>query len=148
MAAGRKTIPLETQLRVWYRDGWTCRYCGDPVFFGPSLKLLNISSPEHGYYHPHGKGDKILSLFQKKWASVDHVIPLSVGGNNSEENYVTACWECNLKWREKTIENGKPVPNKINKNASHVNWDGMASLYVVLDKKEDKVTKILKGLKI
>ena len=27
---------------------------------------------------------------------MDHVLPVSKGGQNSIENYVTACWDCNL----------------------------------------------------
>lgn len=143
MAKG-KTIPKAKQLAVWTRDNWTCRYCGDAVFFVPTLKLLNNLSQGHGYYHPNGKADMMLSLFQWKWASVDHIEPRSKGGSDSEDNYATACWNCNLKWGNKTFKDGKPQPNKINENVKTVKWDGFSSLYLTLSPTEDEWVKLLK----
>lgn len=136
----RKTIPAQVQLQVWKRDNWICKYCGDPVFFAPTLKLLNELSPGHGYYHPSGKEGSILPLFQWKWASVDHIKPVSKGGDNAIDNYVTACWECNLKYTDSL---DKPASNVNNKKAIAVNWDGLSSLYPKLCKNKDKWVKLL-----
>ena len=140
----RESIPKDIQLKIWFRDNWSCKYCGEAVFFAPTLKLLNKLSPKHGYYHPNGKADKILSLFQWKWASVDHVHPHSKGGKDGEDNYVTACWECNLKLNDKSEKQGKPKPNKVNKNSELVNWDGLSSLYLELSEKNDEWCKLLR----
>lgn len=141
----RKSIPKKVQLRIWKRDFWTCRYCGEPVFFLPTLKLLDELSPHHGYNHPHSKTGEVLSLFQWRWASVDHVNPTSKGGEDSEDNYVTACWKCNLYLNDITPEQGKPLPNKSNENAVKVNWDGLSSLYVKLCKNRDEWVNLLEG---
>lgn len=66
------------------------------------------------------------------------------GGTDSEDNYVTACWNCNLRWRNKTLKEGKPIPEKTNENAKQVNWDGFSSLYLRLNSKDDEWTKLLK----
>ena len=131
------------RLEVWRRDCWTCRYCENPVFFAPTLKLLNKINPNHGYYHPHGKNNKILSLFQWRWASVDHVSPKSKGGKNSLDNYVTACWKCNLTFSDKTKKEGKAEPMPISEVARNINWDGFSSLYLELSEEKDEWTKIL-----
>jgi len=123
----RKTIPLKVQLEVWNRDYWTCRYCGEPVFFAPALKVLNRINPNHGYYHRNGKSGAILPLFQWRWASVDHILPVTKGGENELDNYVTACWECNLKWNDRT--EGKPEPNHCNETAKNIGWDGLYGVY-------------------
>jgi 5-methylcytosine-specific restriction endonuclease McrA len=142
MPEKRTNIPKQIQLKVWNRDNWTCRYCGKPVFFAPALKLLDKKSPNHGYYHPNGKEENMLPLFQRGWASVDHVEPKSKGGEDSMDNYVTACWGCNLKWGQKTHSEGKHKPNELNK--SKVDWDGFSSLYLRLSDHEDVWTKLLK----
>jgi 5-methylcytosine-specific restriction endonuclease McrA len=139
----RKSIPKETQLLIWKRDNWTCRYCGEPVFFAPALKLLDKLNPNHGYYHKNGKSGSILPLFQWGWASVDHITPHSKGGEHAKENFVTACWECNLMWREKT--EGKPAPTKNNEIAKKLEWDGFSGLYLQLSKRKDEWTKLLKN---
>jgi hypothetical protein len=137
----RKNISAKIQFAVWGRDNWHCRYCGQPLFFAPTLKLLEKLNPNHSYYHPNGKQGKILPLFQWAWASIDHITPFSKGGANQKENYVSACWKCNLKYNNKIT--GKDKPKKIIES----NWDGFSKLYPILqrnlDKKQDKWTKIL-----
>ncbi len=142
----RKTIQQKMQLMVWIRDGWTCRYCGKEVFFAPTLKLLEELSPHHGYYDAHGNERKMISLFAHRWASVDHDIPHSKGGEDSLNNYITACWRCNNTMKDKTYEQGKPIPRKIDEVKQKPGWDGMSSLYLVLNEKQDVWTKLLKEL--
>jgi len=134
----------EIRLIVWQRDHWICTYCGNPVFFMPALKLFNKMSPGHGYYHPHGKKDEILSLFQWSWASVDHVEPKSKGGADSLENYVTACWKCNLHHGNRTKQQGKPEPILPEKFDTILSWDGFVSLYPILAKREDEWTRLIR----
>lgn len=62
---------------VWNRDNWRCRYCGSVVV-----------APEKP------KGDK-HPKFYSNTATIDHVVPRSMGGPKSMDNCVTACWSCN-----------------------------------------------------
>lgn len=145
MLEKRKSIPKEVQLRVWKKDKWTCQYCGEQVFFTPTLKLLEKMSPGHGYYHKNGKVGEVLELFRKRWASVDHVNPHARGGEHNEKNFVTACWDCNMRLNNKTLAEGKPMPGIDNELIQSVNWDGLSSLYIKLNKEEDIWTKLLKS---
>jgi len=60
----RKPIGVKLRFRVFNRDNFTCRYCGESA---PKVKL-----------------------------HVDHIKPISKGGNNSFNNLITACQDCNL----------------------------------------------------
>ncbi len=143
----RKNIPKKIQFAVWCRNHWACRYCGAPVFFSPALKLLDKISPGHGYYHRNGKENEMVDLFQWTWASIDHIVPFSKGGEDEEANFVTACWRCNLKKGNSLCKEAKIEPNKVNLSAQLANWDGFSSLYLLLaDKidKEDEWAKIIK----
>ena len=96
--------------------------------------MLDSINPGHGYYHAHGKTGSMLDVFQWKWASVDHVIPISHGGQNTLDNYVTACWRCNLTLNVKYTDKDKAnLLNKVNKN---MNWDGFSGLYLKLGPKD------------
>jgi 5-methylcytosine-specific restriction endonuclease McrA len=141
----RITITKKEQLQVFKRDNWTCKYCGDPVFFSPTLKLLENRSPGHGYYHQHGKGGEMLELFRTKWASVDHINPVTKGGQNELDNYATACWECNLTMNDTAVEN-KPSHNKTNQDNIESNWDGFLSLYPKLASENDSWVKSIKDI--
>lgn len=61
---------------VYTRDNFTCHYCGTKF---PSVVP---SFPQD--YRKHGNH-----------LTVDHITPKSVGGTNTRENLVTACFECN-----------------------------------------------------
>ena len=126
----RISIPKWLQMEVFYRDFWHCRYCLEPVFFNPTLKLLDKLSPGHGYYHPHGKTGATLSLFQWRFASADHIIPVAEDGVNTESNLVTACWKCNLNKRD-TDSQDFPI-KEISQDLSKLCWDGLASIYPTL----------------
>ncbi len=63
--------------KVWYRDNFTCHYCGKKV---------------HSETYP-GR------------ATVDHKKPLVKGGTNDFDNLVTACEKCNSKKGELDYEN-------------------------------------------
>ena len=123
----RINIPRRLQLEVFYRDYWHCRYCLEPVFFNPTLKLLNDLSPGHGYYHAHGKTGETLTLFQWRFASADHVLPVAEGGENTGDNLVTACWRCNLRKSD-----GNPSEFQLQEvpaDLADLHWDGLASIY-------------------
>ncbi|NAZ73911.1 hypothetical protein GTQ99_00500 [Kineococcus sp. T13] len=76
--AGRKTIgQLQVELRadtvrkVAERDGWTCFYCEREL-------LLHVPRKDERY------------------ATLDHVNPRSLGGEDGSDNYVLACNRCNV----------------------------------------------------
>ena len=55
----------------------------------------------------------MIPLFANKFASVDHITPVTKGSKNNLDNYITSCWKYNLKYGNKTHEEGKPPPNPI-----------------------------------
>ena len=70
-----------TVVRPWLReavlarDGWQCRYCQRKLGRGPRW---------YGKVH------------------IDHVYPVSRGGETVLENLVTACWRCNTAKGDRT----------------------------------------------
>jgi hypothetical protein len=126
----RDSIPRAMQLRVWYRDNWHCTYCGDPIFFSPTLKLLDSMSPGHGYYDRHGKRGAMIALLENLCACCDHVTPVAAGGENSLANLVAACFACN-----RAKSSGEPPRQGVEPSqnlARPERWDGLASLYLKL----------------
>ena len=123
----RDAIPKRLQFSVFCRDHWHCRYCLEAVFFNPTLELLEQLSPGHGYYHPHSKADARLALFRQRFASADHIVPVSYEGPTIAENLVTACWECNLDKSARDPINFEiqDVPVSL----ASLRWDGLASVY-------------------
>jgi 5-methylcytosine-specific restriction endonuclease McrA len=79
---GFRWIRLSTRLAIYERDGFECAYCRRPAFgsddFGPPV-----------YF---GKG-----------LSLDHLIPIELGGDNDPENLITSCISCNSAKSAKTL---------------------------------------------
>lgn len=61
---------LYADLEIFERDAWTCQIC-------------------------RGHVDRDLPRTHPLGATIDHAIPLSVGGTDEPENVVTAHWRCN-----------------------------------------------------
>lgn len=61
-----------TNVEIFERDGWVCQLCDRKV--DPAVKWPDPRS-----------------------ASLDHVVPLSMGGDHSRENTALACLECNVR---------------------------------------------------
>lgn len=117
----RLAITEQDSLRTWSRDRWMCRYCGELVFFTPTFRAMAKRFGNHGYWHPNWKADQ-SPLLIKRGASVDHVLAVTRGGAHELENFVTACWECNLR---KSNDTGwTPVSPRADGT-----WDGMLAVF-------------------
>lgn len=124
----RESISKEMQLRVYIRDRWHCTYCAEPIFFSPTLKILDAMSPGRGYYDRHGRRGAMLSTLENRCACCDHVLPVAAGGPTDMENLVAACFECN---RQKS--DGQPPEKRERVGSTEpLAWDGFATLYVQL----------------
>ena len=80
MSGAAKLARREQRERVFKRDGFRCWYCGDSVA---------LSEPESGIAASGG---------------VDHLIPSSRGGDDSDENLVACCYSCNSRKATSTRE--------------------------------------------
>ncbi|MCB9915234.1 MAG: HNH endonuclease [Planctomycetes bacterium] len=123
-----RAITKGLQLEVFHRAGWHCTYCSEPLFFSPTLKLLEALAPGHGYYDAHGRRGAMLALLENRCACCDHVSPYSRGGETVADNLVAACFECN-----RTKSDGlAPLVLESKDQPRPQHWDGLSSLYPLL----------------
>ncbi len=76
-------------LRVFERDGFIDRYFGSPLVFPGSLLLLGHVMPSHFPAHPTWRVAESHEIYWELWPAVDHLIPLTRGGGNDEQNLVS-----------------------------------------------------------
>jgi hypothetical protein len=113
------------------------------VFFGPTLQALERLNPGHGYYHPHGSHTGMLKLFAQKWASVDHISPVALGGGNELPNLLTVCVDCNIrKSANPTAMFALPIPPEIREQ----NFDGLALLYLELANHDERWGRAIRSV--
>ena len=119
-------VPKRTQLMVFQRDGFNCRYCGRCVVVPPVLRLLSICFGEVFPYHPHWKMSVSHLAFWRDLASCDHLIPVARGGTSKAENLVTACYMCNSIKQSWLVDELRWAVSPIPARSS---WDGLCSQY-------------------
>lgn len=128
LAQGRSAIPLDLQVSVFRRDGFTCRYCGRRTVFCPLLRLIASIFPREFPYHAHWKMTDCHIAFWRDASSCDHLIPVARGGSSDLANLVTACYMCNSikqNWLKEELRwMLLPAPSD--------SWDGLALLYLEL----------------
>ena len=99
--------PLKTfskfENRVFPRDNYKCRYClgfviPKKVFKRAELLIGNTDLPL-------GRTNQTRSGFYLMFAAtLDHVLPWSLGGRTDESNLVTSCWSCNYGKANFTVQ--------------------------------------------
>src|SRR5258708_1784403 len=138
--SSRRKIPISTQVQVLFRGGWLCSLCDRPTIFPLAMKYAagfirdrNYELPI-AYHDPRWRRDA-APLLDHLGCVIDHVVAHSRGGVDDPENFGVACNKCNV--RKSTAEKARylkenPRKRVKGKYGEPKNWDGLASLFVVL----------------
>ena len=140
-AKERGRIPNNKMLEVFYRDNFTCRYCGRKTVFSGLLRIISHLFPEEFPYHPNWKMDKTHPVFWKLSTSCDHIVPRARGGSDDIENLVTCCYMCNTIKANWTLEELRWTLLEPSKDE----WDGLTGLFVKLIEATEINNPYLKG---
>lgn len=88
---------------VFARDNFRCRYCSCEVL--PKKEFEKVNSALGSDALPLGGTNANRSGFLLMFsATLDHVLPFSLGGKTDETNLVTCCWSCNYGKSNFTVE--------------------------------------------
>lgn len=91
--------------RVYARDCYHCRYCGEKTILTAVMRLVSRLFPDEFPMHRNWKADETHPAFVARSATLDHVVPIAGGGDPLDEtNLVTACWGCNRRKGDLTLD--------------------------------------------
>lgn len=125
-ATKRRSVPRALIVRVYRRDCWTCRYCGQQTIFYPVMPLLGNIFGEQFPFNTYFKAGETHPAVVALSSTVDHMVPVRAGGDwRAESNLMTACWPCNARKRDLTLEQLHWSLRPAEPSA----WDGLASSY-------------------
>ncbi len=137
----RIKLSRKTQVEVFRRDHWLCRWCKKPVIFAPAMKYLQLELENAGFsskdlaYWRLTYDRRHAPLLDELAAVVDHVKALSAGGRGDLNNLATACNRCNMRKSNSDSEEWErkhPVRPIKSRFGEPENWDGFSTLFVVL----------------
>lgn len=128
----RRSASDRLKLKVWIADGFRCRYSGDILFFPGYLTCLSAVWPETFPAHPNWKADAAHDVYWTHSASLEHVDPVSVGGAEAEENWITTSMARNQ------VRSRYPLQSlgwEVRPRAATSDWDGgLAQFRVLLER--------------
>lgn len=76
-------------MSVFLRDGFIDRYTGERLLFPGTLRLLNRLLPEDFPCDDKARLSVTHQAFWELFPSLDHIVPVSRGGPDTEDNWVT-----------------------------------------------------------
>lgn len=129
MRAKPRAITKKDQLRIWIEDGWYCQLSCAPIIFPPTLKLLDLMLPGHGYWdlryrYSHAPLLAVLA------GVVDHKVPRVRGGGNVRHNLQAACNAWNIS-KSNRVEFESRFSFWKGKSRCK-EWDGLYSVFRLL----------------
>jgi hypothetical protein len=124
-----RRVDRSMMVKIMKRDHFLCRYCGGKTILTPVMELLGGLYPEIFPFLSAGwKAGVTHPAIISRSPAVDHVIPVVHGGDNTEDNLVTACTPCNTIKSDFALEilgwSLRPVEDS--------DWDGLMSFYAHL----------------
>ena len=123
--AGRRYSPSQC-MEVFVRDGFIDRYSGRACFSG-TLRLLSLLLPQEFPFHSNWKTDACHFAFWELFPTIDHVVPVSRGGLDREDNWVSTSMLLNAAKANFTLEElGWTLhqPGDVN------HWDGLTGWFM------------------
>lgn len=124
--AGRKYSDHQ-KTKIFMRDGFIDRYSGDRLVFPGALRLLSILMPEEFPFHSNWKTSECHLAYWQLLPTIDHIIPVSRGGEDVEEN-----WVCTSQLRNGAKSNWllEELGWSLHPPGCLGDWNGMINWYI------------------
>jgi hypothetical protein len=84
----RNYTPLQST-KLFVRDGFIDRYTGAKLVFPGALRLMAELMPHDFPFHRNWRTDATHPAFWTLFPTVDHLVPIASGGEDTESNWVT-----------------------------------------------------------
>jgi len=124
--------------KVFLRDGFIDRYSGDKLLFPGLIKILTIEFPDIFKYHRNWKMSDTHMVYWDLFPTIDHLIPISRGGQNNDNNWITTSMIRNSAKSNWTIEE---IGWKLHAKGELDNWDGLVNYFIELTNKNPDYEK-------
>lgn len=137
LAAGRR-YHLTQAMRIFMRDGFIDRYSGNRMLFPGILRLLAVALPAAFPFQEHWKMSETHMVFWQMFPTLDHIVPTSRGGADSEENLICTSMLRNSAKANWTLEE---LGWQLHPPRRFEEWDGLTGLFIrFVERKPDMLS--------
>lgn len=112
---------------IFIRDGFVDRYSGEKLVFPPVLRMLSRLMPKEFPFHKNWKMSESHIAYWQLIPTLDHVIPVSRGGEDNESN-----WVCSSQLRNSAKSNWllEELGWQLHPAGDLKEWDGQIKWFV------------------
>jgi 5-methylcytosine-specific restriction endonuclease McrA len=124
---GSRRYTERQSLRVFTRDGFIDRYSGLRLVFPGVLRLLSRLLPREFPFHRNWKIAETHPAYWELFPTIDHVLPITRGGVDSEANWVTTSMLQNAakaNWTLTELGWSLRAPGSLGE------WDGLTGFFM------------------
>ncbi len=127
------------QMEQFFQDGFIDRYFGTRLINSGLLRLISEKLPKEFPYHPHWKMEECHIAYWYYQPTMDHIIPISLGGKNQLSNWITTSMKWNMVKNNYRLEqlNWQLYPE-----GDIREWDGLSKIFVEIVEKEPKLKNV------
>lgn len=122
----RRYGPIEAT-GVFVRDGFIDRYSGDRLVFPQVFRVLSLVLESKFPYHPNWKTDLTHPAYWELGATIDHRVPVTFGGEDETENWITTSMLRNYAKMNYSIEQ---LGWTVHPRGDIRVWDGLIQWFV------------------
>ena len=126
-ASAKRTYGPAQAVPVFVRDGFIDRYSGARLVFPPVLHIIHVSCPDAFPHHPAWRTDATHPAFNELAATIDHLVPITLGGADHESNWVTTSMARNFAKSNFSLEQ---LGWELRPPGSFQIWDGLLRWYI------------------
>lgn len=127
VTAGKRAFSAFQATSVFRRDGFIDRYSGTELVFPGALRLLSRLLPAEFPAHPNWKASESHIVYYELFPTIDHVVPIALGGENNRGNWVTTSMVHNSAKANFTLD---VMGWTVLPPGDLVKWDGMTKWFV------------------
>ena len=117
--------PRKYQNKIFERDGYKCRFCGNRLISQEFIKLF-IKKLDSPIFQKGATNLSVHGIIINTWPVADHVFPWNMGGQTNFENLVSSCGGCNYGKDGYTCEQ-LGIENPLLRKPILDKWDGLLS---------------------
>jgi hypothetical protein len=114
---------------IYTRDGYVCRYCSTRVIDIKALKRMEKLLGREKFQATGRTNETRHGIALVFRATIDHVVPVSLGGETNLDNLVTACWSCNYGKAGESIKRIGLADPRCCSSEEQSEWSGLIEIY-------------------
>ena len=125
----KRRYSVKEMMRQFFQDGFIDRYSGTRLINPGLLRVMSVNMADVFPYHPHWKVEECHIAYWEYQPTIDHIFPVSLGGEDEPSNWATTSMAHNLAKGSFTLDQ---MGWSLKEKGDIQEWDGGSKLFIQL----------------